>query len=193
VTCAGCPNSLCQALEAAPGFTLDRVSAALEGRLTAADLTEDEWRIFDDLQWEASAEPGKAAREFFAELRGTPGTVGENEHGNLVRVAVDGSLQPLADSWRGAVRPGGRSCTWLPAPLGPARPNAVKRRPRICTPAPSSSTRMSLRDCDPLHRAGALDPERHARDYAKKERAEKSVPEVRLQFQHGLPARGMRG
>jgi hypothetical protein len=84
-----------QAIEAAPGFTLDRVHAALEGRMSAADLTEDEWRIFDDLQWEASAEPTEAAKKFFAELRRTPGTVGEDEHGNLVRAADDGSVQPL--------------------------------------------------------------------------------------------------
>jgi len=87
-----------QALESAPGFTLDRVRAALDGRLSAADLTEDEWRVYDELAWEAMAQPSATAIKFFDELRRTPGTVGEDEHGNLVRVAPDGTLQALADT-----------------------------------------------------------------------------------------------
>jgi hypothetical protein len=84
-----------QALEAAPGFTLDRVRAALEGRLEAADLTEDEWRIFDDLQFQSVIEPTEAARSAYAELGRRPGAVGTDENDLLVRARADGTLDVI--------------------------------------------------------------------------------------------------
>ena len=80
-----------QAIESAPGFTLDRVQAALEGRFNPGDLTEDEWRIYDDMAWDAL---GKSPVD--PSLFDRAGAVEEDEQGNLLRVAADGTVQPLS-------------------------------------------------------------------------------------------------
>ena len=79
-----------QAIEAAPGFTVDRVQAALEGRFNPGDLTEDEWRIYDDMAWDAL---GRSPVD--PKLFDRPGAVEEDEQGHLLRVAADGTVQQL--------------------------------------------------------------------------------------------------
>jgi hypothetical protein len=88
-----------RAFEQVPGgYTVDRVRGALAGALDPADLTENEWQIFDEWAWVSGGEPSEEAKKFFADLRQTPGTVGDDEQGRLVRVADDGSLQRLDDA-----------------------------------------------------------------------------------------------
>ena len=86
-----------QALEAAPGFSIERVQAALEGRLDAADLTEDEWRLFDDLHFEALAVPTEAERQAYAALGNQPGAVGTDARGLLVRARADGARDVISE------------------------------------------------------------------------------------------------
>jgi hypothetical protein len=87
-----------RAFEQVPGYTVDRVRAALAGALDPADLAENELQIFDERAWVSGGEPSEEAKKFFADLRQTPGAVGDDEQGRLVRVADDGSLQRLDDA-----------------------------------------------------------------------------------------------
>lgn len=84
-----------QDLEAAPGFTLDRVRAALTGRFNPDDLTEDEWTIYDDMAFNSLAEPTDAERAAYAAVGAQPGAVGMDENDNIVRVRPDGSLEVI--------------------------------------------------------------------------------------------------
>jgi len=84
-----------QALEAAPGFTLDRVRAALEGKFDPADLSEDEWTIFDDMAFNSLAQPTDAERAAYAAIGAEPGAVGMDENDNIVRRRPNGSLEVL--------------------------------------------------------------------------------------------------
>lgn len=86
-----------KALEAAPGFTIDRVQAALEGRLDASDLSDDEWRLLDDMQFEALAEPTASERAAYAALAAKPGAVGTDENDRLVRRRPDGSIEVIPE------------------------------------------------------------------------------------------------
>ncbi|MEO7128699.1 MAG: hypothetical protein ABI040_07530 [Rhodoferax sp.] len=64
-----------RAIEATPGFTTDRIRAALNGRLDAADLSGDEMMMFDDLL--GAAMDGRhtpQARAFWAGFEGQPNT-----------------------------------------------------------------------------------------------------------------------
>ncbi len=67
--------SIGRAFEATPGFTLDRVRAALHGRYDAALLEADEAEMFDDLLGAvmdgAHTQP---ARDFWADFAGQPNT-----------------------------------------------------------------------------------------------------------------------
>ncbi len=81
-----------QAVEHAPGFTLDRVRAALEGRFSTADLEPDEMEIFMDLAGSHGA--AKGWREDFAkELLDQAGNVGYDDAGNLVRTLGGGKTE----------------------------------------------------------------------------------------------------
>ena len=84
-----------RAFEATPGFTLDRVRAALTGVLDPGELSEDEWRLFDGMRFEAIAQPHEEARGFFEALRTQPGAVGYDENDRLVRVREDGSTEVI--------------------------------------------------------------------------------------------------
>lgn len=73
-----------KAIEAAPGFTLDRVRAALEGRFDADELEPDEYAIFEDLLGEALRTPLPQAEAFFEKRRQEGGGVGYDDEGRLV-------------------------------------------------------------------------------------------------------------
>ena len=72
--------------ENAPGFTLDRIHAALEGRFSPSSLSEDELEIYYDLLGQRQNDRWEAVRSAFAkELMNEPGNVGYDEAGNLIR------------------------------------------------------------------------------------------------------------
>lgn len=83
-----------QALEAVPGYSVDRVRAALEGRFDSAALCDDELRIMDDLLF---LEPTAAQRKAMARIGARAGAVGEDAEGRLVRVRADGSIEVLPE------------------------------------------------------------------------------------------------
>jgi len=91
-----------RAVESAPGTSLSRVRAALEGRFDPNDLNELEWPIFDELQFDAlladnvdtAAVQAKAVAAY-AKLGARPGAVGDDESGRLTRVRDDGSIEYL--------------------------------------------------------------------------------------------------
>ena len=83
-----------RALESSPGFTLDRVRSALAGELDPGSLSDDEWSLFDDLRFEGLGEgDNPAADAFAAKVAQTPGAVGYDEQGRLVRVRADGTTE----------------------------------------------------------------------------------------------------
>lgn len=84
-----------RAVENAPGFTLDRARAAVEGRLDPAELTDDERRYYSDLMTDALATPSREEVAAMAELGRTAGAAGYDGQGRLVRREADGSLAVL--------------------------------------------------------------------------------------------------
>ncbi|MFM2287710.1 MAG: hypothetical protein RL684_853 [Pseudomonadota bacterium] len=62
-----------RAIEASPGYTLDRVRAALAGEFDAELLTVEERAFFDDLFGEDTA-PTAAAKDFWATFKNAPNT-----------------------------------------------------------------------------------------------------------------------
>jgi len=67
--------NLGRAIEATPGFTLDRVRAALGGHYDAAALSADEALLFDDLLGAAmDGTHTPQARAFWASFEGQPNT-----------------------------------------------------------------------------------------------------------------------
>ena len=80
-----------------PGFTLERVHAAIEGRFDPANLSSEEriyyYEMLDEKMTYPSAEVIAAA-----EKRGQqPGAVGYDEAGRLVRRRADGGLDVLEE------------------------------------------------------------------------------------------------
>ena len=64
-----------RAMESTPGYTLDRVRAALNGTYDAAALSGDEAELFEDLLWDAMDGTHTAeARTFWAGFEGQPNT-----------------------------------------------------------------------------------------------------------------------
>lgn len=82
-----------RALEAAPGFTMDRVKAALAGQFDPGELSADEWKLYDDLVMDDMAElaPTAASKAFYAGLKTRVGSVGYDNDGRLVRRREDGT------------------------------------------------------------------------------------------------------
>lgn len=70
------PSSNVRDLESyRPGYSMARVRAALMGRFDAAELSDDEERIFDDLLGEAMGTVGTpAARAFWVSFEGQRNT-----------------------------------------------------------------------------------------------------------------------
>jgi hypothetical protein len=86
-----------RAIEAAPGFTLTRVKAALAGELDPGELSEDEWALYDDLAMDDMAElsPTPASTDFYARLKNRVGSVGYDAEGRLVKRKADGTDEVL--------------------------------------------------------------------------------------------------
>ena len=84
-----------QAFEQVPGYTLDRVRAALEGRFDPDLLTEAEEILYSDLAWQASGVPTPELLAFGEEIKTRPGAVGDDEQGRRVRVRPDGSREVI--------------------------------------------------------------------------------------------------
>lgn len=79
-----------RAFESAPGVGVDRVRAALQGKLTVEDLTSEEQdAVMDRLgeSWELETQ----AR--YAELGKRPGAVGDDAKGRLVKRGAAGRLR----------------------------------------------------------------------------------------------------
>jgi len=78
----------------APGFTLDRIHAALEGRFSPSGLGEDELEIYYDLLGQQQSGRREAERSALAkELMNEPGNVGYDEAGNLIRTLGGGQIE----------------------------------------------------------------------------------------------------
>ena len=73
-----------------PGYTLDRIHAALEGRFSPSDLEDDEQIIFYDL---LARRHDARKTTFSARLLQEAGNVGYDEAGNLVRTLGDGKVE----------------------------------------------------------------------------------------------------
>lgn len=81
-----------QAIEAAPGFTLDRVRAALDGKFSPSHLEDDEQEIFFALLGQHLAS-GTDQAAFAAELLQEAGNVGYDDAGNLVKTLGSGKVE----------------------------------------------------------------------------------------------------
>lgn len=84
-----------RAVEATPGMTLDRVRAALAGQVDPGELEEGEFALFDDLLDQRMTLPTADALAFRARLRRTPGKVGYDESGRLVRTLPGGGVETI--------------------------------------------------------------------------------------------------
>lgn len=85
-----------QAVELAPGFTLERVKAALEGRFDVDGLSSEERVYFDDMLSDMFDDPPQQVRDDYAEL-GRQGGVGYDDEDRLVRGRPDGTTELLED------------------------------------------------------------------------------------------------
>lgn len=82
-----------RAVENAPGFSLERVRDALDGRLDAPVLSvEEQDRLFEQLG-ERFAAPSETVRARYAALGETPGAVGV-VGGRIVERKAGGDLEP---------------------------------------------------------------------------------------------------
>ena len=84
-----------RAVEQAPGFTLDRVRAAVDGRVDPDRLSEDEAILYEDLEWQAVLIPTARSLAFAEAIKVEPGAVGDDEQGRMVRVLPDGSREVI--------------------------------------------------------------------------------------------------
>ena len=84
-----------RAVENTPGFGIDRVHQALEGRLKLEDLSEAEQdEAFDRLG--TGADPRDAeVRAYYAALGAQEGAVGRDDKGRLVRRMASGRLRQV--------------------------------------------------------------------------------------------------
>jgi hypothetical protein len=87
-----------RAFEKIPGYTLDRVRAALDNQLDPGVLSADEWAIFADLRVATLAQPTAEEEAHFAKLGEQAGAVGVDPSGQLVRRRRDGTLEVLHDT-----------------------------------------------------------------------------------------------
>lgn len=84
-----------RAVERAPGFTIDRVKAALEGSFSVDDLTEEEQEAYFELLGEHFDQPSPAAEAFFEARRAKGGGVGRDSDGRLVRALPGGGSEVI--------------------------------------------------------------------------------------------------
>jgi hypothetical protein len=86
-----------RAMENAPGFTLDRARAAIEGRLDPALLSDEECRYYYDLLGDALANPGLEVKAAARRRGRSVGAAGYDDAGRLVRREADGSLTVVGE------------------------------------------------------------------------------------------------
>lgn len=84
-----------RAVESAPGFTIDRIKTALEGRFSIDDLTEEEQEAYFDLLGDHLDQPSSAAEAFFEARRRKGGGVGRDGEGRLVRALPGGGSEVI--------------------------------------------------------------------------------------------------
>ncbi len=84
-----------RAVESGPGFTLDRVRAALQGELSANVLEPDEERLFHDMWGVYMAGPNPERDALVAKMYAEGGYVGEDENGRLIRTVAGGGVEYL--------------------------------------------------------------------------------------------------
>lgn len=84
-----------RAVESAPGFTIDRIKAALEGRFSVDDLTEEEQEAYFDLLGDHFDRPSPTAEAFFKARREKGGGVGRDREGRLVRALPGGGSEVI--------------------------------------------------------------------------------------------------
>lgn len=87
-----------QAIEAAPGFDLTRIRAALDGRFDPDTLSPDEMEIYEDLLGEALATPDADELAFFDHLRKQGGAVGYDDAGRFVRSLPGGGVEVIEEA-----------------------------------------------------------------------------------------------
>lgn len=93
-----------QAIEAAPGFDMTRIRAALDGRFNADMLSPDELEIYEDLLAEALATPDAEELAFFDQLAKQGGAVGYDESGRYVRTLPGGGVEVIEEAINRNVR-----------------------------------------------------------------------------------------
>ena len=82
-----------RAVENAPGFGIDRVRQALDGRLTLETLSvEEQDAVFDQLDDQFDNPPAEAKAQY-AELGRRDGAVGTDAQGRLVRRQASGRVR----------------------------------------------------------------------------------------------------
>jgi hypothetical protein len=81
--------------ESAPGFTAERMRAALMGQMDADELNAAEREIYEDMAGEALSSPLPAEREFFDALGREGGAVGLDGNGRLVRGLPGGGVKAI--------------------------------------------------------------------------------------------------
>lgn len=91
------PDLATSAPEELPGYTLDRVRAALAGEFNADQLSPDEELLFADLFTDYLMQPNTENQALATMMLAKGGYVGEDEHGNLVRTVLGGGTVPLVD------------------------------------------------------------------------------------------------
>ena len=87
--------ALGRAIEGAPGFTLDRTRAALNGEFDADLLSFAERALFDEGLGQALAQPSDKELATFAQMAQEGGGVGYNEQGELVRALPGGAVEVI--------------------------------------------------------------------------------------------------
>lgn len=87
-----------QAIEAAPGFDLTRVRAALDGRFNADLLSPEELEYFEDLMAQSFLSPSAKSLQFAAAIRTKVGAVGLDDAGRLVRNLPGGGVEVIEDA-----------------------------------------------------------------------------------------------
>jgi hypothetical protein len=78
-----------------PGYTLERIEAALRGEFDADQLSDDEQRIFMDMFAAMLMERDSESEALAAQMRDEGGYVGLDEHDNLVRTLPGGGVEVI--------------------------------------------------------------------------------------------------
>jgi hypothetical protein len=84
-------------IEAAPGFTMDRVSAALQGKFDPGMLTPDERRNYYDLLDDDLGKASDAEVRAIAAVGRQAGAAGYDHDGQLVKVGADGKTTAVPE------------------------------------------------------------------------------------------------